>query len=144
MSFDENILLKIRREFSGKEKYRLFLQQLDRLESENRAWSKKYTDLLKVHTTTKQTLSELHPRLETAEAELSEYKATESSKKFVRMAAWKKMEQLKIMWETRFWELHRELQELKKSQKEQIYIDLPKQEISVNTVTQGPNDPWVV
>ena len=118
MSFNENILLKIRRQFSGQEKYRLFLQQLDRLESENREWSKKYTDLLKKHTETVQKLQDLkqlRPQLEKVIAELSEYKATDTDKKFVRKKALMLMENEKIAWEMRYWELHRELQKLKEA-----------------------------
>lgn len=113
-NFDENILLKIRRQFSGKEKYRLFLQQLDRLETENREWGKKYTNLLKVHTETLEKLKELkqlRPRLEQVEAELGEYKATDTDKKFVRKKAYTLMENEKIAWEMRYWELHRKLQQ---------------------------------
>lgn len=118
MSFEDNILLSIRREFSKNEKYRLFLKHLDTVEESLRKERQAHTDLIKKNAELKKEHKALKQKLQDMQAELSEYKATEQSKKFVRMAAYKKLDSTKTMWETRFWEIHRELQEYKKSSQE--------------------------
>ncbi len=140
--FDDNILLSIRREFSGQEKYKLFLQQLDRIETELRNNRKAYTDLLKVHVPMKQELKDLRKKFEDVQLELGEYKATDTDKKFIRKTAYRRLEMDKLMWETRFWELHRELQKLK----EQVnpinnYQKSPQDEIQIDLIGPGPDDP---
>lgn len=144
MSFEENIILKIRREFSGNEKYRLFLKHLDDVEDQLRKERQKYTDLLKTHQETKEKLKELRKQFDPINAELSEYKATEVDKKFVRMAAYKRLDQTKTMWETRFWEIHKELQKFK----EQVnpinqYQKLPQNETEIVLIGSGPDDPRI-
>jgi hypothetical protein len=118
MSFDDNILLKIRREFSGKEKYRLFLQQLDRLETELKRERELNTDLLKKNLELKEQkklIHELQVENNRLKAELGEYTATEMGKKFVRIKAYEKLQKSHQMWETRFWELHKKLNEIESS-----------------------------
>lgn len=121
MSLD-NTILKIRREYSGNEKYRLFLKHLDNVESELKQERLRLTDRLKELEGCKQKNAELKKdnatlryQVEQLTAELGEYKATEQDKKFVRMKAYKRLDQSKTMWETRFWELHRQFEELKQS-----------------------------
>lgn len=65
MSFEDNILLKLRRQFSGQEKYRLFLQQLDRLETELAAERKLNTELMKANQTVKELQEQLSEYTET-------------------------------------------------------------------------------
>lgn len=116
MSFDDDILLRLRREFSGQEKYRLFLQQLTRIEEELMKHRKLYNELIRANADLKTKNKQLSKENEELAAELGEYKATEADKKYVRMKAYRKLDRAKTMWETRFWELHRELQKLKAGQ----------------------------
>lgn len=113
MSFEENILLSIRREFSKNEKYRLFLKHLDNVETKLREERKRHTELMQSNAALKKEFKAVKEQIKTLELELGEYKATEADKKFVRMKSYKKLDQTKTMWETRFWEIHRQLQELK-------------------------------
>lgn len=120
MSFDDSILLHLRREFSGNEKYRLFLQQIDRLETALRAENKlvlklrkEIQELQESNKKYKKVNGDLRQENDKFRIDLGEYTATETSKKYVNMKAYNNLATQKAMWETRFWELHRELQTLK-------------------------------
>lgn len=104
MSFDDNILLKLRREFSGQEKYRLFLQQLDRLETQLKNERKLNTELMKQLGTVKE-----------LQDQLDEYNLKNIGKTCVKMKTYEKLLRQKKEWEDRFWELHKQLEELKQS-----------------------------
>lgn len=116
MSYDDNILLKLRREFSGQEKYRLFLQQLNRLESELKRERELNTQLIKDRQELKKLNNELKQANNVLKAEIGEYTATDTDKKYVRVKAYNKLQKSHQMWETRFWEQNAELQQLKQSQ----------------------------
>lgn len=107
MSYDETILLKIRREFSGNEKYRLFLKHLDNVELELKKERERATTLIKEN-------SGLKAKLVEAEAVLDEYTTKGVGKTCVRMKTFNKLQRTKEMYEKRFWEVWNELQELKK------------------------------
>lgn len=126
----EQTILKIRREYSGQEKYRLFLKHLDNIESELREERKKATKLIADNTTMKKEKGALVDELNQLRAELSEYKATQPDKKFVRMSCYKKLEGSKAEWEKLFWELHKELQQLK----QQLNVTETKQDAGVSPV----------
>lgn len=114
MSFEENILLKIRREFSGNEKYRLFLKHLDMLESELKRERELNTQLMKDIPELKRVNNELKQANDVLKAELGEYTNTDpDNKKYVRVKAYNKLQKSHQMWETRFWEQNAELQKLK-------------------------------
>lgn len=104
MSFDDNILLKLRRQYSGKEKYRLFLQQLNRLEQELMDERKKNIELLKQQQAAENTITVE----QLAELEAYRNKATNKNK-FVSMKAFNRAVERSAMWEKRFWELHAQL-----------------------------------
>lgn len=112
MSLD-SLILSIRREFSRDEKYRLFLKHLDDIENNLREERKRTTDLLRENTELNKENKRMKELLKTQTAELSEYKATQPDKKFIRMSCYKKLEGEKADWVRRFWELHNELQQLK-------------------------------
>jgi predicted nucleic acid-binding Zn-ribbon protein len=123
MSFDDNILLKLRREFSGNEKYRLFLQQLDRLENELREENKlilklrqENQELAEKNNEYKRLNGELRKQNEQMTCELKEWNATEAGKKFVSIKAYNKLQGSAAEWIQRYWELHGELQKLKAEQ----------------------------
>lgn len=98
MSFDDTILLKLRREFSGQEKYRLFLHQLNRLEDELKQERKLNTELMKQLGTVKE-----------LQAQLDEYNAQKIGKTCVKMKTYEKCLTQKKEWEDRYWELHRSI-----------------------------------
>lgn len=98
MSYDNNILLRLRREFSGQEKYRLFLHQLNRLEDELKQERKLNTELMKQIATVK----DLQLRLD-------EYDAQKIGKTCVKMKTYEKCLHQKKEWEDRYWELHRSI-----------------------------------
>jgi cellulose biosynthesis protein BcsQ len=141
MSFEENIILKIRRQFSGNEKYRLFLKHLDDVESQLRQERKRHTELIAVHAQMKTEFKEMKKQFEAVRIELAEYKATDTDKKFVRKTAYNRLEMDKLMWETRFWEIHRELESLKKANPITQYQKSPQDEIQINPVGPGSDDP---
>ena len=121
MSFEDNILLKLRRQFSGKEKYRLFLQQLDRLQTELRVENKRVLELLKenldlkdANKLLKMRNGQLQQENEKIAAELREWNATEAGKKFVSMKAYNKLQGATAEWMQRYWDLYKQLQELQK------------------------------
>lgn len=122
MSFDDNILLKLRREFSGNEKYRLFLQQLDRLETELRAESSLVLKLRKESEELSLKNKELRVKNHDLEVsngrlktELGEYTATQVTKQFVSVKAYNKLQKSHNEWEARYWSIHKELQSLRNS-----------------------------
>lgn len=122
MAFDDDTLLRLRRQFSGQEKYKLFLQQLNRLEAELKLERELNTKLMKENLEFKDQCQEIkrrnnelnqtNGRLKT---EIGEYAATEMGKKFVTIKAYNKLQKSHQEWERRFWELHIELQKLKQS-----------------------------
>ena len=101
MSYDDNILLKLRHEFTGQEKYRLFLHQLNRLEDELKKERKLNTELMKQLTTVKD-----------LQAQLDEYNSQQIGKTCVRMKTHEKAVRQKKEWEDRYWELHAKLKEI--------------------------------
>lgn len=103
MSYDDNILLKLRREFSGQEKYRLFLQQLNRLEEELKQERKLNTELMKQLAIVKD-----------LQAEIDEYTGKGIGKTCVKMKTHEKAIKEKKKWEALYIETYHKLQELQK------------------------------
>jgi hypothetical protein len=107
MSFEDNILLKLRRQFSGQEKYRLFLQQLDRLEIELKRERELNTELMKKIAT-----------VEDLQAEVDEYTGKGIGKTCVKMKTHNKAINEKKKWEALYIETYHKLQELQKQQQD--------------------------
>jgi hypothetical protein len=100
MSFDDNILLKLRREFSGQEKYRLFLQQLDRLETELKQERLLNTELMKKM-----------PEVKDLQAQIDEFTGKGIGKTCVRMKTHEKAIKEKKKWEALYIETYHKLQQ---------------------------------
>lgn len=122
MAFDKEILLSIKRQFTGQEKYRLFLKYLDDTETALRNERQKHTELMQSNAVLKKEFKALQEKIKKLEVELAEYTTGGDDKKFVRMSGYKKLDRAKTMWEQRFWEVHTELQQLKS---EHGKVDLP-------------------
>lgn len=83
MSFEESILLSLKREFSGSEKYRFFLRQLDAVEIELAQERKKNLELLRA-------TSKLIDEIEQLKSKIGEYIGSNGKEKFVPMKDYKK------------------------------------------------------
>lgn len=94
-------LLKIKREFSREEKYRMLIAHYNQVEDSLAAEIKKGNELLKK-------TKELEKRIKELEAENRDFRAGGVSLKAHTKLATKKAE-----WENRFWDQNRELKELK-------------------------------
>lgn len=122
MAFDKEILLSLKRQFTGQEKYRLFLKYLDDTETALRNERQKHTELMQNNAALKKEFKALQEKVKKLELTIAEYTTGGEEKKFVRMSTYRKLDRSKSMFEQRFWEVHKELQQLKS---EHGKVDLP-------------------
>lgn len=116
MAFDENTLLKLRREFSGKEKYRLFLQQLDRLENELREERKQHTELIKSYTLSSSQIQELQKQIVLLQEQLDEYDRDNVGKTCVSMKTHNRILKRSKKWEDLYIQVYHKLKNLQKQE----------------------------
>lgn len=100
MALDET-LLKIKREFSRDEKYRLLISHYNQVDDSLAAEIKRGNELLKK-------VKELEKKVKDLEQENKDFKSGS-----VTIKAHNKMAAKKAEWEKRFWDLNTELRELK-------------------------------
>lgn len=121
MSLQETIL-SIKREFTGVEKYRLFLLHLDNVENELRELQKLYNVALKTLNENSKLLRELNRTIETRNGEiallkesLDEYQSHPENNpiRFVKIKTHNRMIEKSRLFESRFWDVCRENKELK-------------------------------
>lgn len=103
MSFEENILLNIKREYSGNEKYKFFLQQLNIVETELRNEQKKNLELLR------QT-SKLIDEIEQLKSKLGEFTGKNGKEKYVSAKAHNKLMKQRKKWMDLYLELFNKTQ----------------------------------
>lgn len=113
MSFNENILLSIKREYSGDEKFRYLLRHLDNVENEVRNKDKKITELLKAKLERDVIFEKLQKQIEDLKFTLSEYTAEKGDPKFVSIKSHDKLIKKAKDWENKFFERHWEIKDLK-------------------------------
>lgn len=106
MSLDET-LLAIKREYSKDEKFKLFLQHLDKVEL---ILSQERTKVLKLL----REKQELEKQIESLTEEVGEYKGGDP-KKYITVKAFVKQQKKTNLWEKSFWELHKKYESLKQT-----------------------------
>lgn len=115
MSFEETIILSLRREYQKDEKFRFLLKHLDNVENELRDERKKHTEVIKKCVELQAEVEPLKEKIKELEKMIETYQKDPDNFpiRFIKVKTYEKMRKKKEQVEKRMYELVWELKELK-------------------------------